>query len=197
MSTTIMDGTGANYRAKVSSSNKLLTEAVTETTYREAVEDSRAFNINDYDKTLSATTGDQAVLYIKNNSTTKSLELVNLFGGFWNFTAGTEGIFKVKVWANPTGGTLISDASSIGIGNRSSGALSVFDTDITVYGATAGGKTFGTLPTVPNAFLIQGSGRLFASIDLAIPAGQAYGITVDTAGGDASYYMGFAGYITE
>lgn len=197
MSTTIMDGTGANYRAKVSSSNKLLTEAVTETTYREAVEDSRAFNINDYDKTLSATTGDQAVLYIKNNSTTKSLELVNLFGGFWNFTAGTEGIFKVKVWANPTGGTLISDASSVGIGNRSSGALSVFDTDITVYGATAGGKTFGTLPTVPNAFLIQGSGRLFASIDLAIPAGQAYGITVDTAGGDASYYMGFAGYITE
>jgi hypothetical protein len=197
MSTTIMDGTGANYRAKVSSSNKLLTEAVTETTYREAVEDSRAFNINDYDKTLSATTGDQAVLYIKNNSTTKSLELVNLFGGFWNFTAGTEGIFKVKVWANPTGGTLISDASSIGIGNRSSGALSVFDTDITVYGATAGGKTFGTLPTVPNAFLIQGSGRLFASIDLAIPAGQAYGITVDTAGGDASYYMGFAGYVTE
>jgi len=197
MSTTIMDGTGANYRAKVSNTNKLLTEAVTETTYREAVEDSRAFNINDYDKTLSATTGDQAVLYIKNNSTTKSLELVNLFGGFWNFTAGTEGIFKVKVWANPTGGTLISDASSIGIGNRSAGALSVFDTDITVYGATAGGKTFGTLPTVPNAFLIQGSGRLFASIDLAIPAGQAYGITVDTAGGDASYYMGFAGYITE
>lgn len=197
MSTTIMDGTGTNYRAKVSSSNKLLTEAVSETTYREAVEDSRAFNINDYDKTLSATTGDQAVLYIKNNSTTKSLELVNLFGGFWNFTAGTEGIFKVKVWANPTGGTLLSDASSIGIGNRSSGALSVFDTDITVYGATAGGKTFGTLPTVPNAFLIQGSGRLFASIDLAIPPGQAYGITVDTAGGDASYYMGFAGYITE
>lgn len=197
MSTTIMDGTGGNYRAKVSSDNKLLTEAVTESTYREAVEDARAFNINDYDKTLSATTGDQAVLYIKNTSASKSLELVNLFGGFWNFTAGTEGIFKVKVWSNPTGGTLISDASSIEVGNRSAGSLSTFPTDIQVYGATAGGKTFGALPSTPNAFLIQGSGRLFASIDLAIPAGQAYGITVDTSGGDASYYIGFAGYATE
>ena len=197
MSTTIMDGTGGNYRAKVSSDNKLLTESVTETIYREAVEDARAFNINNYDKTLSAVTGDQAVLYIKNTSASKSLELVNLFGGFWNFTAGTEGIFKVKVWANPTGGTLLSDASSIEVGNRSAGSLSTFTTDIQVYGATAGGKTFGTLPVTPTVFLSQGSGRLFVSIDLAIPAGQSYGITVDTSGGDASYYIGFAGYATE
>lgn len=197
MSTSIQDGTGSNYRVAVTSGNKLKTEAVTETTYREAVEDGRAFNINDYDKTLSAATGDQAVLYIKNNSSTNSLELVNLFGGFWNFTAGTEGIFKVKVWQDVAGGTLISDASTILVPNRSAGALSSIENDITVYGATAGGKTFSTFGlTAPNAFLIQGSGRLFASIDLAIPPGQTFGITVDTAGGDASYYMGFAGYIS-
>jgi hypothetical protein len=198
MSTTIQDGTGSNYRVAVTSSNKLKTESVVETTYREAVEDSRAFNINDYDKSLAAQTGDQAIMYIKNNSSTKVIELVNMFGGFWNYVAGTEGTFKVKVWQNVSGGTLISDASEVVIPNRSAGAISSIENDITVYGATAGGKTFTTFSlTTPNAFLIQGSGRLFASIDLAIPAGQTYGITVDTNGGSADYYFGFAGYVTE
>lgn len=195
MSTTIMDGTGTNYRAGVSSENRLKTDAVTESSYRNGIENSRGFNINDYDKSLSAATGEQAVLYIKNNSSSKSLELVNLFGGFWNFVAGTDGIFRVKVYQNPEGGTLISDASEIVVPNRKAGANDTFSTDMTVYGATAGGKTFTTLPSAPNAFLIQGSGRLFASIDLEIPPGQAYGITIDTAGGSADYYIGFAGYV--
>ena len=192
----IYDGTGTGRRAKVNSHNQLEVQAETETTYREAVEDSRAFNINSFEGTLSAITGEQAVLYIKNNSQ-ETLELVNLFGGFWNFTAGTNSHFIVKVYQNPTGGTLISDAQELPTVNRSAGAIDTFATDILVYEASAGGKTFGTTPTQPNAFLIQGSGRLFASIDLNIPAGQAYGITIETTGGSADYYIGFAGYITE
>lgn len=192
----IYDGTGTGKRAKVNATNQLEVNAQTETTYRTAVEDNRAFNINSFGGTLSAITGEQAVLYIKNNSQ-ESLELVNLFGGFWNYTAGTNDTFLVKVYQNPTGGTLISDASILEVQNRSAGAIDTFDTDILVYKATAGGKTFATVPDAPNAFLIQGNGRLFASIDLSVPAGQAYGITIETTGGTADYYIGFAGYITE
>lgn len=195
MSTTIMDGTGNNYRAGVTSTNRLRTQSVTESTYRSAVENARAFNINDFDKSLSATTGEQAVLYVKNNSSTKNIELVNLFGGFWDYTVGTESSFKVKIYQNPEGGTLISDASTLTVQNRSAGATDTFDSDMIVYGASAGGKTFTTVPTTPNAFLIQGAGRLFASIDLQIAPGQAFGIAVDTTGGDSKYYIGFAGYL--
>ncbi len=192
MAGTIIDGTGSNYRAKVNSNNQLEVEATTESVYRVAVENGKAFNINSFDKTLSATSGEQAVLYIKNNSD-EELELVNLFGGFWNVTPGSNGIFKIKVYQNPTGGTLISEANRIDIPNRQAGAIEDFN-DVIAYDATTGGRTFDTVPSTPNAFLIQGSGRLFASIDLAIPPGQAFGITVDTAGGSADYYIGFAGY---
>lgn len=196
MSTTIQDGTGGNYRTKVDSANRLHVDSLMETAYQTAAEDGRAFNINDYDKTLSAITGEQAVLYIKNNGS-KPMNLINLFGGFWDYTAGSSSTYLVRVYQNPTGGTLISDANSIEIANRAAGAIDTFDNDIIVYGASAGGKTFGTVPTVPNAFLIQGAGRLFASIDLSIPVGQAYGITIETTGGTAKYYIGFAGYVED
>ena len=196
MSTTIQDGTGGNYRTKVDSANRLHVDSLMETAYQTAAEDGRAFNINDYDKTLSAITGEQAVLYIKNNGS-KPMNLINLFGGFWNFTAGTDNVFLVRVYQNPTGGTLISDANEIDIANRAAGAIDTFDNDILVYGATAGGKTFGSTPATPNAFLIQGAGRLFAGIDLSIPVGQAYGITIETTGGTAKYYIGFAGYVED
>jgi hypothetical protein len=196
MSTTIMDGTGQGNRAGVTSDNHLLVESRTETSYQIAAESGRAFNINDYDKSLSAITGEQAVLYIKNNGD-KSLNLINLFGGFWNVSTGTNDTFLIRVYQNPTGGTLISDANELSVANRSAGAVDTFDNDLVVYGASAGGKTFGSVPSTPNAFLIQGSGRLFAGIDLAIPVGQAYGITIETTGGTADYYIGFAGYVEQ
>lgn len=195
MAGSIIDGTGSNIRAAVTTDNKLKVAATTETEYRESIRAGNGFNINSFDKTLSAQTGEQAVLYIKNNGE-EDLELVNLFGGVWNYTAGTEGTFKIKIYQNPTGGTLISEAEEVTIANRQAGDINSFP-NVTVYEAASGGKTFASVPATPNAFLIQGAGRLFASIDLAIPKGQAYGITIDTNGGTADYYIGFAGYITE
>jgi len=194
MSTTIQDGTGSSYRAGVTNDNHLLVESRSETSYQVAAETGRAFNINSFGGTLSAITGDQAVLYIKNNGT-KTLNLINLFGGFWNFVAGTNDTFLVKVHDGPVGGTLISEASPIETSNRTAGAIDTFGTDLTLYEAAAGGKVFGTVPDTPMAFLIQASGRLFASIDLSIPSGQSVGITIDTTGGTANYYIGFAGYL--
>ena len=68
MSTTIQDGTGSNIRAKVNDSHELLTKSEVLSEYEQGVADGRAFNINDNDKTVSAVTGEQAVLSVANNS---------------------------------------------------------------------------------------------------------------------------------
>ena len=192
MSTTIQDGTGSNIRAKVNDSHELLTKAETLTEYEQGVSDGRAFNINDNNKTISAVTGEQAILYVANNSLV-DLNLKNLFGSFWDRTAGSKDTNIIRLLQNPTGGTLISDASSLALPNRNFGSTNTFS-DITAYGATAGGKTLTGQNTTPTAFITHANGRLFVGIDLVLPAGQSMGITVESYGGSFDYYIGFAGY---
>ncbi len=192
MSTTLQDGTGSNIRAKVNDSHELLTKAETLTEYEQGVADGRAFNINDNDKTVSAITGEQAILYVANNSLV-DLNLKNLFGSIWDRTAGSKDTNVIRLVQNPTGGTLISDASSLTLPNRNFGSTNTFS-DITAYGATAGGKTLTGQDATPTAFITHSNGRLFVGIDLVLPAGQSMGITVESYGGSFDYYVGFAGY---
>ena len=192
MSTTLQDGTGSNIRAKVNDSHELLTKAETLTEYEQGVADGRAFNINDNDKTVSAVTGEQAVLYVANNSLV-DLNLKNLFGSIWDRTAGSKDTNVIRLVQNPTGGTLISDASALTLPNRNFGSTNTFS-DITAYGATAGGKTLTGQDATPTAFITHANGRLFVGIDLVLPAGQSMGITMESYGGSFDYYIGFAGY---
>ena len=192
MSTTIQDGTGSNIRAKVNDTHQLLTRTESLTEYEQGVADGRAFNINDNNKTVSAVTGQQAILYVANNSLV-DLNLKNLFGSFWDRVAGSSDTNIIRLLQNPTGGTLISDASSLELPNRNFGSTNTFS-DITAYGATAGGKTLTGQNATPTAFITHASGRLFVGIDLVLPAGQSMGISVETFGGSFDYYIGFAGY---
>ena len=192
MSTTLQDGTGSNIRAKVNASHELLTKAETLSEYEQGVADGRAFNINDNNKTVSAVTGEQAVLYVANNSLV-DLNLKNLFGSIWDRTAGSKDTNIIRLLQNPTGGTLISDASSLVLPNRNFGSTNTFS-DIVAYGATAGGKTLTGQNTTPTAFITHSNGRLFVGIDLVLPAGQSMGITMESYGGSFDYYIGFAGY---
>ncbi len=192
MSTTLQDGTGTGTRAKINLHNQLLTRAETLTEYEQHVVYGLAFNINDNDKSISAVTGEQAILYVANGGTTP-LHLKNMFGSFWDRVAGSSDTNIVRIVQNPTGGTLISDASSLVLPNRNFGSTESF-ADVTAYGATAGGKTLTGQDTTPTAFLTHASGRLFVGIDLVLPAGQSMGITVESFGGSFNYYIGFAGY---
>ena len=192
MSTTLQDGTGSNIRAKVNDSHELLTKSEVLTEYEQGVADGRAFNINDNDKSVSAVTGEQAILYVANNSLV-DLNLKNLFGSIWERVVGSKDTNIIRLVQNPTGGTLISDASSLVLPNRNFGSTNTFS-DITAYGATAGGKTLTGQDTTPTAFITHASGRLFVGIDLVLPAGQSMGITVESYGGTFDYYIGFAGY---
>ena len=192
MATTIQDGTGSNLRAKVNSSHELLTKAETLTEYEQGIADGRAFNIVDTEKALTAITGEQAILYVKNNNVV-DLNLKNFFLGLWDIVAGSSDTHLIRIVKNPTGGTLITDASEVTVTNRNFGSNQDFSEEL-VYGATAGGKTLTGQDTTPTAFIMHTTGRLFLGIDLVLPAGQAMGVTVETNGASASFYAGFTGY---
>lgn len=192
--TMISDGTGSGYKVGINSNNQLKTVSESQSAYQAAVADGRAFNLNANNLQVSAVSGEQAILYVKNTGT-QNLNLVNLFGSVWDRTAGTSDTNVFRIVANPIGGTIISDANTVAVPNRAIGSANVFDDEITAYYASGGGKTLTGQSSTPNAFITHASGRLFVGIDLVLPPGQALGITVDTFGGDFKYYIGFAGYV--
>ena len=194
MSTTIMDGTGTNVRAAVSADNRLLTETKSETLFEFQTENGNSFNLNTEDMTIpTGVTGDQGLFYIKNNGA-KDLVLLGWFIGIRNADRGvaTDETNLFKLIPNPTGGTLISDASEAIVVNRNLGSSTVFELDS--YKATGGGKT---VTGGSDAVLWQyhTNGRTFGSVTLALPRGQSLAVTVNTYGAGFDVYTGFTGYL--
>lgn len=196
--TMITDGTGRGTKAKVDHRNQLLTRTISETSYADAVRYGRAFNANANERSLSAISGEQAVFYIKNVGD-QTIFLENLFGAFYNvnYSAATRDTSVWRVYQNPTGGTIVSDADTIIVPNRAAGSTRNFEENMVVYGASAGGKTL-TGYTAENAYVTHAAGRLFVTLNLAVPAGQSFGITIDTFGATiGGYYVGFAGFLSD
>lgn len=196
--TMITDGTGGGYKAGVDSTNRLRVTSVTHTAFEEAAEEGRAFNLNTEDISLTgAVSGDQGLLYIKNNEV-GDLALVGWFIGIRNLdTAGRSGsdTHLFKLVTNPTGGTLISDASEGFIANRTLGSPRTFDFD--VYKATGPSKTVTGGDAVPVLYQYHNSGRTFGTVTLILPRGSSLAITVDTYGSNMDLYTGFTGYLHE
>jgi hypothetical protein len=192
--TMITDGTGSNYRAGVTASNRVLTDTKSQTVFEFQTELGNAFNLNTEDITIpTGVTGDQGLLYVKNNGTS-DLVLLGWFIGIRNAdrTSATDDTNLFKLIPNPTGGTLLSDAEPAVEVNRNMGSSTVFDID--TYKATGGGKTVtGNSQAV--LYQYHTTGRTFGSVTLAVPRGQSLAITVDTYGAGFDIYTGFTGYL--
>lgn len=196
--TMISDGTGAGYKAGVDSSNRMMTASTTETAFEYAAKAGRAFNLNTEDISLTgAASGDQGLLYIKNNED-QDLSLLGWFIGIRNLdTAGRSGsdTHLFKLVTNPTGGTLISDASPGFIANRTLGSPRTFDFD--VFRASGSSKTVTGGDTVDVLYQYHNAGRTFGSVYLTLPRGASLAITVDTYGSNMDLYTGFTGFLQE
>lgn len=194
--TMITDGTGGGYKAGVDSTNRLKVASTTDTSFEAACEDGRAFNLNTEDISLTgAVSGDQGLLYIKNNEA-GDLALIGWFIGIRNLdTTGRSGsdTHLFKLITNPTGGTLISDASAGYIANRTLGNPRTFDFD--AYRATGPGKSVTGGDTIPVLYQYHTSGRTFGTVTLILPRGSSLAITVDTYGANMDLYTGFTGYL--
>jgi len=192
--TMITDGTGSNYRAGVTSSNRVLTDSKSQTVFEFQTELGNSFNLNTDDITIpTGVTGDQGLLYVKNNGNS-DLILLGWFIGIRNAdrSVATDETNLFKLIPNPTGGTLISDAEPAVAVNRNLGSSTVFDIDI--YKAAGGSETV-TGGGTPVLYQYHTTGRTFGSVTLAVPRGQSLAITVNTYGAGFDIYTGFTGYL--
>ena len=190
MGSTIVDGTGSSVLGKVYSDNKFATRSVTSTEQQDAVADGRAFNINTgWISTVSANT---ALIYFYNGDT-EDFFVDSIAVGLKNGSA-TE-IQSIYLVSNPTGGTVISDATNCDmIENRRIGDGTVFGTSSRIYKATASGKTL-TGGTDSALFAQNDQGRLFATVDFIVPTGKAFGIRIEVAGSfSADVYAAIIGH---
>lgn len=106
----IQDGTGAGYRAKVDSKNRLKAFATTETGGTEASLDGELYNINT--GTISLTTDStSALLYAKNEDSAPWI-IDRVFYNAGNSTGGS-GDFLAEVVANPSKGTVVSAGTDL------------------------------------------------------------------------------------
>lgn len=182
MAEQIIDGTGRGFRVLVDSSNRLHTQAVTETIVESASEDGRAFNINT--GTINLTTANEsALLYLKNNGD-RDIHISSVGYLLGNSTGGSGDVI-LKVIKNPTAGTVVSDAIATDIlENKNVGSSNIITVD-----AYKGGEG-KTLTDGSNFYysLIAGAARpyVISTGTVVIPKGGSIGVKVTPQTGNTS-----------
>jgi hypothetical protein len=157
----ISDGTGTGSVAKVDVNNRVHTKAVVVTEQAAEMKIGNAYNINTGLLTLTSA-AESGVLYFKNTNSV-DIHLVGIVCIFGPSTGGdTSDTTHIRVYRNPTTGTLIGDASAVGVNsNRDFGSSSTLDADVYKGGT---GKTI-TDGTVHIESLISPGNRVFFNID--------------------------------
>jgi len=170
----IEDGTGAGYKQKVNANNRAYVNAVTESEEVEGVHRGDAYNINTGEVSLTSTSA-SGVLYIQNN---ENEDLVITAVAVGVSSGGTvNDSTRVQIVRNPTGGTLISDATSVDQ-NQGRNFGSSKTLTINAYKG-AEGKTVTGGNNIALLFMQAGS-RLFASLNFELTKGDSIAVTVDT-----------------
>lgn len=172
--TTIKDGTGTGDTLRIDATNKAEVHSVTETETQEAVETGDAYNINTGSISLTTSTA-SGMLYFKNNET-RDIIIDAIAAGVGSAGTVTD-VSVVTVIRNPTGGTLISDATAVDMNaNRNFGSSKTLTGD-----AFKGdeGKTITGGNDIVQFFMGSGT-RLFAPIDLVLQKGDSIAVKLDT-----------------
>ena len=181
MAEQIKDGTGFGYLAKVDSTHRLETHAITETTIANAVHRGKAWNVGTGIISLTGNATASALMYVKNNG---SLHLViDLYVFITGASTGGSGNMKVEIMRNPTGGTLISAPSgSIDATSMNFGSSNVPNATIS-YGAEA--KTLTGEDDILRS-QTTASNRLLLGIITHLPGGASVGLRVTTPAGNSA-----------
>lgn len=186
--TMITDGSGAGYKVKVGSDNRLKVDAVIEDSFVFAAENGLAFNINTESVSYSGTAPYEAgCLYIKNNEAS-TLEIVGFFIGEANNRSGgnTSSPLLFEMYGNPTGTITGTDVDVV---NRQIGSPRTFS--VTALKNPTGYSVAGS----PLLYQYQYGGRSFGTVNFSIPQGQSILLRVSSPCDTFSAYTGFTGYI--
>ena len=122
MSTTIQDGTGTKRKLRITSDGRAAVDAIVEErAVFNSVEDGNTFVVSsDF---ISAPSGSETgLLYVQNTS---NLNLLIHHIKLWTGTTNTTS--EVRVYRNPTTGTLISSASAADVNNLNFGSANTYN----------------------------------------------------------------------
>lgn len=173
MAIEIRDGKGTGNRSKVSG-NRLFTHSVVETEAIHATAVGDSYNINTGSVSLTSTTA-SGILYVKNNEN-RDLVIEAVACGLGN--AGTvSDVASIVLVRNPTGGTLISNATAVSMNqNRNFGSSKTLT--INAYKGAEGSTVTGG-NDIAQFFAAAGS-RLFAEVNMILTKGDSIAVKIDT-----------------
>lgn len=189
----IEDGTGSGYKQKINANNRAYVNAIQESDEQAAVQRGDAYNINTGEISLTSTSA-SGILYIKNNET-QDLVIHSIAVGV-SSGGTTNDSTRVQVIRNPTAGTLISGASSVGQNaNRNFGSSKTLTVD--AYKG-AEGNTVTDGENIALVFMQSGS-RLFATLNFELTKGDSIAVTVDsnTSSGTTAVYAAGVCYLKD
>lgn len=194
MATTIQDGTGTKLKAKINQENRLLTQTISETEFDNATSVGESYNINTEFLTITGNT-ETPLLYIKNNND-RNLVLSAFFIGTDADSGTATRLSLLRVYKNPTSGTLISSGTDITPVNRNFGSSNEFG-GIAKKGGD--GFTISGFESTPVLYQTQGTKqRNFGTVQLVLPKGSSVVVTYQQYGlTQNDIYVGFQVYLSD
>lgn len=193
MEINLKGGTGNNKPAGVTSDNRLQVASRTETEELHETDLGNSYNLNSGELNFTGTT-ESGMLYIKNTGADPII--VPAFIWLLGTTNGTFGEWRLRVYRNPTTGTLISDASALTPINKNFGSNKLLSDQATIYKASGYGKTV-TDGDVAIFTMVSSSGRFVVSVAVELPTGGSLAMTVEAPGSttDADVAVAIAPYV--
>jgi len=184
MSKTIIDGTGKGYHAKVGSDNRLAVDSITETIQEAAIAAGDGYNLATGRITLTSTS--ESALFYLENLEDHELEITSVFINT-SASAGTlSGQPCLKIYRNPTGGTVVDDATAIttssnsNFGSNKTLSANVYEGD---EAKTLTGNTATIDVPLPSRAAVT---FIEFSTKVVLPKGASYGITYQPETGSTS-----------
>lgn len=194
MSTTIQDGTGTKLKVKVNEDNRLLGQSIIETEFDNAVGKGEAYNINT--EFLTATSSVEIpLLYVKNEED-RDLILSAWFIGTDADSGTATRQSLLRVYTNPTGGTIISAGTDVTPVNRKVGS----NNQLQVTAKKGGdGFTFTGNNATPLLYQTQATkSRAFGIIQVCIQKAGSVVVTYQQYGLTSNdIYTGFQVYLSD
>lgn len=194
MATTIQDGTGTKYKVKIDSENRLYVKSITESEFDHATSKGEAYNINTEFITVTGSS-ETPLLYLKNNED-KDLVLAAWFIGTDNSSGTATRLSLMRVYSNPTTGTIISSGTDLTPVNRLIGSSNELNVDVKKGGD---GFTVSGYNNTPVLYQTQGTAqRNFGTVQITLKKGSSVVVTYQQYGLTSNeVYTGFQVYLSD
>lgn len=185
---------GARNTVDINDKREMKTFSIVETEAQASLELGKAYNLNTKDVN-SMTTGDATLIYVYNDEDQPIIIEQMILGA-----RGLTGLSDMAQWttiANPTGGDLITDATTTNVirANRLGGSTDALKATTLVYKGKAGGTITGGTEELYG--YINNNQRLPIPIGVEIPRGGSYAVKIDSDATAGTCYCALAIHVKD